>query len=55
MLTMKRKVMRHLGDGEHESKIVLLRDPEDEHYPDLGELNRPLTEDYTGAAGTEMT
>jgi len=34
---MKRKVMRHLGDGEHESKIVLLRDPEDEHYPFLGE------------------
>jgi hypothetical protein len=37
MLTMKRKVMRHLGDGEHVSKIVLLRDPEDEHYPFLGE------------------
>jgi hypothetical protein len=37
MLTMKRKVMRHLGDGEHESKTVLLRDPEDEHYPHLGE------------------
>jgi hypothetical protein len=28
--------MRHLGDGEHESKTVLLRDPEDEHYPYLG-------------------
>jgi hypothetical protein len=38
MLTMKRKVMRHLG--EYGSKTVLLRDPEDEHYPCLGEDGR---------------
>jgi hypothetical protein len=34
-LTMKRKVMRHLGDGWHAHKIILLRDPEDEKYPDI--------------------
>jgi hypothetical protein len=32
-LTMKRKVMRHLGDGWHSQKIILLRDPEDGDYP----------------------
>jgi hypothetical protein len=37
MMTMKRKVMRHLGDKEDETKTVLLRDPEDEYYPLLGE------------------
>jgi hypothetical protein len=40
MLTMKRKVMRHLGDGEDESRTVLLRDPDDERYPYLGENAR---------------
>jgi hypothetical protein len=38
MLTMKRKAIRHLGDSG--SKTVLLRDPEDEHYPYLGEDGR---------------
>jgi hypothetical protein len=40
MLTMKRRAMRHLGDGDHESRNVLLRDPDDEHYPYLGEDTR---------------
>ena len=34
-LTMKRKAMRHLGDGWHDHKIILLRDPEDEKYPHI--------------------
>jgi hypothetical protein len=32
-LTMKRKVLRHLGDGWYANKVVLLRDPQDEQYP----------------------
>jgi hypothetical protein len=32
-LAMKRKVMRCLGDGWNENKVILLRDPEDERYP----------------------
>jgi hypothetical protein len=40
-LTMKRKVMRHLGDGWHDHKIILLRDPEDEKYPTIGEEQDP--------------
>ena len=40
MLTMKRKVMRYLGDGEWASKTVLLRDPEDDNYPFLGDNAR---------------
>jgi hypothetical protein len=32
-LTMKRKVLRHLGDGWHDNKVILLRDPEDANYP----------------------
>jgi hypothetical protein len=35
-LTMKLKVMRHLGDGWYANKIILLRDPEDEEYPSIG-------------------
>lgn len=33
MLAMKRKVMRHVGDGWRDNRIVLLRDPEDKNYP----------------------
>jgi hypothetical protein len=32
-LTMKRKVMRHLGEGWNDNKLILLRDPSDENYP----------------------
>jgi hypothetical protein len=35
-LTMKRKVLRHLGDGWHANKVILLRDPEHEKYPYIG-------------------
>src|SRR6185295_19703912 len=30
---MKRKVLRHLGDGEFSHKAILLRDPEEDRYP----------------------
>jgi hypothetical protein len=39
--TIKRKVMRHLGDGWHSQKIILLRDPEDENYPHINGDNNP--------------
>ena len=37
MMTMKRKVMRHLGEGEYGSTVILLRDPEAENYPYRGQ------------------
>lgn len=37
MLTMKRKALRYLGEGEHSSRTILLRDPEDDQYPYLEE------------------
>jgi hypothetical protein len=40
-LTIKRKVMRHLGDGWHNNKIILLRDPEDENYPYIDDEKDP--------------
>lgn len=40
MLTMKRKVIRHLGDGQWASKTVLLRDSDDQKYPYFGEGGR---------------
>jgi len=40
-LTMKQKVMRHLGDGWHNHKIILLRDPEDERYPNIDDGKDP--------------
>lgn len=40
MLTMKRKVMRHLGDGHWASTTILLRDPDDENYPYTGDNAR---------------
>jgi Restriction endonuclease len=37
MLTMKRKVHRHLGDGEHHFRPILLRDPDEDQYPYIEE------------------